>query len=63
MTSKTLAESLIDLGVATSHSRPKTSNDNPHLKASFKTLKHCPAFPAVFGSVEDTRVFCQGFYA
>lgn len=62
MTSKTVAELLIDLGVAKSHSRPKTSNDNPHVEASFKTLKYCPAFPAVFGCIEDARVFCQGFY-
>ncbi|MGP4103473.1 transposase, partial [Nonomuraea sp. KM90] len=34
MTSKTVAELLIDLGVAKSHSRPKTSNDNPHVEAS-----------------------------
>ncbi|GAA4927458.1 transposase InsO family protein [Nonomuraea thailandensis] len=63
MTSKTVAELLIDLGVAKSHSRPKTSNDNPHVEASFKTLKYCPAFPAIFGSIEHARVFCQGFYA
>ncbi|WP_433432976.1 IS3 family transposase [Nonomuraea sp. CA-141351] len=63
MTSKTVAELLIDLGVAKSHSRPKTSNDNSHVEASFKTLKYYPAFPAVFGSIEDARVFCQGFYA
>lgn len=41
MTCKTVAELLIDLGVAKSHSRPKTSNDNPHVEAS---LKYCPAF-------------------
>ncbi|SNT64119.1 Transposase InsO and inactivated derivatives [Streptosporangium subroseum] len=62
MTSKTVAELLIDLGVAKSHSRPKTSNDNPHIEASFKTLKYCPAFPGRFGSIEDARTFCQEFY-
>ncbi|WP_407654829.1 hypothetical protein [Actinomadura luzonensis] len=39
MTSKTLAVLHIDLGVTKSHSRPRTSNDNPHVEASFKTLK------------------------
>ncbi|WP_424528971.1 IS3 family transposase [Sphaerisporangium viridialbum] len=63
MKSKTVAELLIDLGVAKSHSRPKTSNDNPHVEASFKTLKYCPAFPGHFGSIQDARVFCQEFYA
>ncbi|WP_307557867.1 IS3 family transposase [Streptosporangium lutulentum] len=62
MKSKTVAELLIDLGVAKSHSRPKTSNDNPHIEASFKTLKYCPAFPGRFGSIEDARAFCQDFY-
>ncbi|MFF4772541.1 IS3 family transposase [Microtetraspora fusca] len=62
MKSKTVAELLIDLGVAKSHSRPKTSNDNPHIEASFKTLKYCPNFPGRFGSIQDARDFCQGFY-
>lgn len=62
MKSKTVAELLIDLGVAKSHSRPKTSNDNPHVEASFKTLKYCPDFPGRFGSIEDARAFCQDFY-
>jgi putative transposase len=62
MKSKTVAELLIDLGVAKSHSRPKTSNDNPHIEASFKTLKYCPTFPGRFGSIEDARAFCQDFY-
>lgn len=62
MTSKTLAELLIDLGVAKSHSRPRTGNDNPHVEASFKTLKYCPRLPARFGSIEHARTFCQEFY-
>jgi transposase InsO family protein len=62
MTSKTVAQLLVDLGVVKSHSRPRVSNDNPHVEASFKTLKYCPAFPERFGSIEDARVFCRGFY-
>ncbi|TMR88495.1 DDE-type integrase/transposase/recombinase, partial [Nonomuraea basaltis] len=62
MKSKTVAELLIDLGVAKSHSRPKTSNDNPHVEASYKTLKYCPDFPGRFGSIADARAFCQSFY-
>jgi putative transposase len=34
MVSKTLAQLLIDLGVAKSHSRPHVSNDNPYSEAS-----------------------------
>ena len=44
MTSKPVAQLLIDLGVDHSHSRPHVSNDNPYSEANFKTLKYCPAF-------------------
>lgn len=62
MTSKTVAQLLVDLGVARSHSRPHVSNDNPYSEAQFKTLKYCPAFPSHFGSIEDARTFCASFF-
>jgi putative transposase len=62
MTSKPVAQLLIDLGVARSHSRPHVSNDNPYSEAQFKTLKYCPAFPGRFGSIEDARSFCLAFF-
>ncbi len=62
MTSKPVAQLLIDLGVARSHSRPHVSNDNPFSEANFKTLKYCPAFPGRFGSIEDARAFCVAFF-
>lgn len=43
MTSKPVAQLLVDLGVARSHSRPHVSNDNPYSEANFKTLKYSPA--------------------
>jgi putative transposase len=61
MTSKPVAQLLLDLGVARSHSRPRVSNDNPYSEAQFKTLKYCPAFPCRFGSLADARAFCQTF--
>lgn len=63
MTSKPVAQLLVDLGVDRSHSRPHVSNDNPYSEAAFKTLKYCPAFPATFGSVQDARAFCEMFFA
>ncbi|MGI8937156.1 MAG: integrase core domain-containing protein [Iamia sp.] len=33
------------------------------MKAGFKTLKYCPAFPGTFGSIQDARAFCQTFFA
>jgi putative transposase len=62
MTSKPVAQLLVDLGVARSHSRPHVSNDNPYSEANFKTLKYCPAFPGRFGSIEDARAFCADFF-
>jgi putative transposase len=62
MTSKPVAQLLVDLGVTQSHSRPSVSNDNPYSEAAFKTLKYCPAFPTEFGSIQDARTFCQQFF-
>ena len=62
MNSKPIALLLADLGIAKSHSRPHTSNDNPYSEAQFKTLKYRPGFPARFGSIEDARAFCREFF-
>jgi putative transposase len=61
MTSKPVAQLLVDLGVVRSHSRPHVSDDNPYSEAQFKTLKYCPAFPERFGSIHDARLFCAAF--
>jgi putative transposase len=63
MRSKTVAELLDDLGVVKSHSRPRTSNDNPFSEAQFKTMKYCPFFPGSFASVEEGRTFFRLFFA
>ena len=63
MTSKPVAQLLIDLGVARSHSRPHVSNNNPYSEAAFKTLKYCPAFPGNFGSIQAARMFCEQIFA
>src|SRR5512132_1612489 len=62
MTSKPVAQLLVDLGVVRSHSRPHVSDDNPYSEAQFKTLKYCPAFPQRFGSIHDARAFCAAFF-
>jgi len=41
MTSKSVAQLLVDLDVVRSHSRLHVSNDNPYSQAQFKTLKYC----------------------
>ena len=62
MRSKPVALLLSDLGVTKTHSRPHISDDNPYSEAQFKTLKYRPDFPDRFGSLEDARSFCQGFF-
>ncbi len=62
MTSKSLAQLLIDLGITPSHSRPRVSNDNPYSEAQFKTMKYRPDYPARFGSAPDARQWAQGFF-
>jgi putative transposase len=62
MTSKPVSDLMIDLGVSRTHSRPRTSNDNPYSEAQFKTLKYMPDFPERFGSLADAREFCDRFF-
>jgi putative transposase len=62
MASKPVAFLLADLGVTKTHSRPRTSNDNPYSEAQFKTLKYRPDFPERFGSLTDARAHCQHFF-
>ncbi|MGW8286570.1 MAG: transposase [Candidatus Deferrimicrobiaceae bacterium] len=62
MTSKTVATLLSDLHIDRSLSRPHVSNDNPFSEALFKTVKYCPAFPELFTSIYDARVFVDYFF-
>jgi putative transposase len=54
---------LADLGVTKTHSRPYTSNDNPYSESHFRTMKYRPEFPDRFGCIQDSRDFCQRFFA
>jgi len=62
MKSKPVALLLADLGVTKTHSRPHVSDDNPYSESQFKTLKYRPDFPDRFGSIQDARAFCLGFF-
>jgi transposase InsO family protein len=62
MKGETLLETLYRLGISTSYSRPRTSNDNPYAEALFRTCKSCPAYPAQdFASLEEARAWMQQF--
>ena len=62
MTSKGVAQLLVDLDVAKTHSRPHVSNDNPYSESQFKTLKYRPEFPERFGSEQHARGHCRDFF-
>ena len=62
MRSKKVAQLLIDLEVARTHSRPHVSDDNPFSEAQFRTLKYRPDFPERFGCLQDARAHCQRFF-
>ena len=55
MTSKEVCQLLLDLGIERSHSRPKTSNDNPYSEAHFKTVKYASDYPDRFASLAQAR--------
>jgi transposase InsO family protein len=61
MTSKTVAELLLDLGVERSHSRPSVSNDNPYSESQFKTMKYGANYPDRFGSLDEAEAWVDGF--
>ena len=62
MTSHSVSQLLISLGVTKSHSRPHVSNDNPFSESQFKTMKYQPDFPDRFGCYEDGLGFCRQFF-
>jgi putative transposase len=55
MTAKSTALLYADLGIAKSHSRPYTSNDNPYSESNFRTMKYRPDMPDQLGSLEHAR--------
>lgn len=56
MKGSTLRVKLQELGVTTSYSRPRVSNDNPYVESLFKTVKYCPQWPSSgFATMEEAR--------
>ena len=57
----TLMALLQKLNVAVSHSRPRTSNDNPFIESLFKTMKYHVTYPNAFDTLEDARRWMGDF--
>lgn len=62
MKSQTLKAKMEEMGVISSYSRPRVSNDNPFSESLFRTLKYCPMWPSNgFKSLQDARLWVQKF--
>jgi transposase InsO family protein len=62
MKSFTLQAKMYDLGIITSLSRPRVSNDNPYSEAVFKTLKDCPQWTeSGFTDLDDAMTWVDEF--
>ncbi|MDD1830207.1 DDE-type integrase/transposase/recombinase, partial [Photobacterium sp. ZSDE20] len=62
MRSYTMLAKMNDLGVMSSYSRPRVSNDNPYSESLFKTVKCIPSWPvAGFSSIEEARKWVGDF--
>jgi transposase InsO family protein len=62
MKSLTLQSKMYDLGVISSRSRPRVSNDNPYSESLFRTVKYCPRWPSEgFSSLDNARQWVKGF--
>lgn len=62
MKAQTMRAKLGELGVQSSYSRPRVSNDNPYSEALFKTLKYRPNWPSSgFKNLIEARDWVNNF--
>ena len=62
MTSRTVAQLLVELGIDRSLARPCNANDNPYSETQFKTMKYRPAYLERFGSLEHAKAWASRFF-
>ena len=62
MKGASLLETLYQLGITPSRSRPRVSNDNPYAESIFRTCKYRPNYPVGgFATVTDARTWVLAF--
>lgn len=62
MKGATMLQTLYQLGITPSNSRPRVSNDNPYAESLFKTLKYRPNYqPKGFATLEEARGWVKLF--
>lgn len=62
MKGASLIETLYQLGITPSRSRPRVSNDNPYAESIFRTCKYRPDFPSKgFDNITEARTWVLSF--
>ncbi len=62
MRSLTFKAKMEELGITSSYSRPRVSDDNPYVESLFRTLKYVPSWPSKgFGSLSVCRAWVGSF--
>ena len=61
MRGSTMIQTLYNLGILPSFSRPRVSNDNPFSESFFKTVKYTAGFPSYFKDLEHARTWMADF--
>ena len=62
MKGSSLLELFYKMGITTSNSRPRISDDNPHIEALFRTTKYWPGYPYEgFESLTESRIWIDKF--
>ena len=62
MKSQILKAKMEELGIQSSYSRPRVSNDNAYIESTFRTLKYRPEWPSSgFKTIEEARNWVQKF--
>ena len=61
MRGSTMIQTLYNLGILPSFSRPRISNDNPFSESFFKTVKYTAGFPSYFKDLEHARIWMANF--
>lgn len=62
MTSNGFISLLGEIGVQSSQSRPRVSNDNAFSESCFKTIKYQPDYPGRFETIEEARTWFADFF-
>lgn len=62
MKSLTFRAKMEELGITSSYSRPRVSDDNPYIESLFRTIKYIPSWPPKgFETIDSSRSWVEAF--